>query len=80
VSFELLYTKLETLGVALRRKTLLSDDIEYLRELELIELNQAYRQGTYQLAVPILGMWIRTSINFDDAVARAREESEQAVQ
>ncbi|MEZ5963089.1 MAG: N-6 DNA methylase [Planctomycetota bacterium] len=76
VNLELLSTKLESLGVQVAKESELGDDLEYLRELELVELDKSYRGGTYRVAVPLLGMWIRTSIDFDDAVARAREEAQ----
>jgi type I restriction enzyme M protein len=78
VTLDFLSTRLEADGVHVPRQTLLGDDLEYLRELELIELDKAYRGGTYRIAVPLLGLWIRTSIDFDDAVARAREEALEA--
>lgn len=78
VNLELLSTKLENLGVQVSRETELGDDLEYLRELELVELDMSYRGGTYRVAVPLLGKWIRTSIDFDDAVARARDEAQEA--
>ena len=56
----------------------IGDDLDYLRELELIELDKGYRGGTYRIAVPLLGMWIRTSIDFDGTKVRAREEAEEA--
>lgn len=78
VNLELLSTKLESLGVQVGKESELGDDLEYLRELELVELDKSYRGGTYRVAVPLLGMWIRASIDFDDAVARAREEAQEA--
>ncbi|MCA9630364.1 MAG: ATP-binding protein, partial [Myxococcales bacterium] len=78
VNLELLYAKLEGHGVRVARESHLGDDLEYLRELELVEFDKAYRGGTYRVAVPLLGMWIRMSIDLDDAVARAREEAQEA--
>jgi type I restriction enzyme M protein len=78
VNLELFSTRLEASGVHVDRDSQIGDDLEYLRELELIELDRSYRTGTYRIAVPLLGMWIRTSIDFDDAVARAREEALEA--
>ena len=59
------------------RDSQIGDDLTYLRELELIELDKSYRGGTYRIAVPLLGMWIQTSIDIDDATARAREEAQE---
>ena len=78
VNLELFSTRLESVGVHVDRDSQIGDDLEYLRELELIEFDKSYRGGTYRIAVPLLGMWIRASIDFDDAVARAREEAMEA--
>lgn len=78
VNLALLSTQLEAAGVRVDRESSIGDDLEYLRELELIEFDKAYRGGTYRIAVPLLGMWIRTSIDFESAKTRAREEAEEA--
>ncbi|BDU78151.1 type I restriction-modification system methyltransferase subunit [Mesoterricola sediminis] len=78
INLALFSAQLEALGVHVDLDSQIGDDLEYLRELELIEFDKAYRGGTYRIAVPLLGMWIRTSIDFDDAVARAREEAEES--
>jgi type I restriction enzyme M protein len=78
VTLALLVTKLEEHGVRGSRDSAVGNDLDYLRELELVEFDKSYRGGTYRIAVPLLGLWIRTSIDFDDAVARAREEAEEA--
>jgi hypothetical protein len=78
VTLALLVTKLEEYGVRVSRDSAVGNDLDYLRELELVEFDKSYRGGTYRIAVPLLGLWIRTSIDFDDAVARAREEAEEA--
>lgn len=78
INLEFLSARVEAVGVHVPRQSLLGDDLEYLRELELIEFDKSYRGGTYRIAVPLLGMWIQASIDFDDAVARAREEAQEA--
>jgi type I restriction enzyme M protein len=75
VTLVLLSAQLESEGVRVDRESQIGDDLEYLRELELIEFDKSYRGGTYRVAVPLLGMWIRTSIDYGDAAARAREEA-----
>jgi type I restriction enzyme M protein len=77
VNLELLSARLEALGVRVERDSQIGDDLGYLRELELIELDKSYRGGTYRIAVPLLGMWIQASIDIDDATARAREEAQE---
>ena len=75
ITLDFLAAQVEAACIHVPRQTHLGDDLEYLRELELVELDKSYRGGTYRIAVPLLGLWIRTSIDFDDAVARAREEA-----
>ena len=64
VTLSLLVTKLEEHGVRVTRGTEVGNDLDYLRELELVEFDKSYRGGTYRIAVPLLGMWIRASIRF----------------
>ncbi|MBK6689478.1 MAG: N-6 DNA methylase [Deltaproteobacteria bacterium] len=78
VNLELFSTQLESAGVHVDLDSQIGDDLEYLRELELIEFDKSYRGGTYRIAIPLLGMWIRMSIDFDGAAARAREEAQEA--
>lgn len=54
----------------------LADDISELRELELISFDDSYRGGTYRLSVPLMAMWMKENKDFDETVARAREEAE----
>jgi type I restriction enzyme M protein len=75
ITLEFLSAQLEAAGVHVPRESELADDVEYLRELELIEFDKSYRGGTYRIAVPLLGLWIRTSKDFEDARTRAREEA-----
>ena len=77
VDLPFLAVKLETLGVHVARESVLGDDLEYLLELELIEFDKAYRGGTYRVSIPLLGRWINSTIDFNNAVARAREEAEE---
>lgn len=78
VNLALFSAQLEAAGVHVDLDSQIGDDLDYLRELELIEFDKAYRGGTYRIAVPLLGMWIRISIDFDGAKARAREEAEES--
>ena len=54
----------------------LADDISALRELELISFDDSYRGGTYRLSIPLMAMWMKENKDFDETVARAREEAE----
>ena len=76
VSLDLLDIKLRENGVPVRRFSELSDDIAELRELELIELDDSYREGTYRLSVPLMAKWLKVNVDFDDVVKRAKQETE----
>ena len=75
VTLDVLAANLEALGLTFERRSALADDVEFLRELELLEFDAASRGGTYRVAVPLLGLWLRTAIDLDDAAMRAREET-----
>ena len=75
VSLELLDIKLRENGVPVHRFSELSDDIAELRELELIELDDSYRGGTYRLSVPLMARWLQVNVDFDDVVKRAKQEA-----
>ena len=75
VSLELLDIKLRENGVPIHRFSELSDDIAELRELELIELDDSYRGGTYRLSVPLMARWLQVNVDFDDVVKRAKQEA-----
>lgn len=75
VTLDVLAGGLEALGLTLERRSVLADDVEVLRELELLEFVPAPSRGSYRVAVPLLGLWLRTSIDLDDAAMRAREEA-----
>ena len=73
ITLSLLETKLEECGVALPSGDRLGEDLEFLRELELLEL-----QGSaYTLAVPLMADWIRHNIDFEDQRQQAVRESEE---
>ena len=72
----LLRMMLENHGVPVRRDRELADDVDELRELELLDLDKSYRGGSYRLSIPLMAEWLRINIAFDDLVVRAREEAE----
>ena len=76
VSTYLLRTMLEKQGVPVRREGELVDDVDELRELELLDLDKSYRGGSYRLSIPLMAKWLRANCAFDDLVVRAREEAE----
>ena len=77
VNLDLLQAELEEHKVPVSRRDLTSD-IEDLRELELIDLNNSYRGGTYRLAVPLMARWLRVNVVFEEAVVQAQHEAIEA--
>ena len=65
-------------GVRIRRDTDLADDVAELRELELVDFDESYRNGTYRLSTPLMATWLRKNVDFDDLVVRARQEAQDA--
>ena len=77
ITLSLLETKLEECGIALPRSGRLGDDLEFLRELELLELDDTTRGSAYKLAVPLMAEWIQRNIDFEDQRQKATRESEE---
>ena len=78
VNLDLLEMKLRENAVSVRRLSELGDDIAELRELELLNFDDAYRAGTYRLSVPLMANWLRMHMDFADLVVRARQEAPEA--
>ena len=76
VNLDLLNVKLYEHGVPLRRMGALPDDIAELRELELLDFDDSYRDGTYRLSVPLMSSWLRMNVDFDELVVRAKHEAD----
>lgn len=51
-------------------------DLEFLRELELIEFVGDSGGGHYELAIPMMGIWIEKEKDFTAVLAKARFETE----
>jgi len=70
-----LEAKLEEYDVALLDGDRLGDDLEFLRELELLKLQDTARGSAYVLAVPLMANWIRQNIDFENQRQQAVQES-----
>ena len=77
VTLDLLDTQLNEHKVPVSRRDLTSD-IEELRELELIDLDNSHRRGSYRLAVPLMARWLQVNVDFEEAVVQARDEAIEA--
>jgi len=62
-------------GIELDDETLIAD-LEFLRDLELIELVGESSGGHYILAIPLMGAWIERHQDFAAIKSRARAETE----
>ena len=62
-------------GIEVSDETLIAD-LEFLRELELIELVGEASGGHYVLAIPLMGTWIEKQQDFAAVKSKARLETE----
>ena len=67
--------KLEAAGIELREELVISD-LEYLRELELVELHGESTGAYYTLAIPMMGQWLDSQQDYEVLRSRARAEAE----
>jgi hypothetical protein len=74
----LLETKLEASGVALPRERRLGEDLEFLRELELVDLRGTTNRAAYVLSIPLMGEWIERNIDYEDQRQKSVREREDA--
>ena len=79
VNVHLLRMKFLEHGVRIRHDTDLADDVAELRELEFVDFDESYRNGTYRLSTPLMAIWLRKNVDFDDLVLRAKQEAEDAL-
>ena len=80
ITLDLLERSLRRHGVHLHRGERLGDDLEFLRELELIELRGTSGGSAYRLAIPLMAAWIGRNEDFEDQRRKAVEEFEEADQ
>ena len=78
VNLDLLELKLEELGVQVHRRRELADDIAELRELELIDLVDSPRGGSYRLSLPLMTKWLQGNVDVSEVAARAQQEAMEA--
>lgn len=67
--------KLEEAGVELREEIVISD-LEYLRELELVDLHGESSGVYYTLTIPMMGQWLDSQQDYEILRSRARAEAE----
>ena len=77
ITLSLLETKVEEYGIAVPRGESLGEDLESLRELELLELQDTTGGSTYKFLVPLMEDWIGRNIDFEHQRQKAVRESEE---
>lgn len=77
-TLNLLERRLGGYGVHLHRGERLGDDLEFLRELELLELQGTRGESAYRLAIPLMAAWMERNVDFEDQRRKAVEEFEEA--
>ena len=78
ITLSLLETQLEDCEITLPPGDRLGDDLEFLRELELLKLQDTARGSAYVLAVPLMANWIRQNIDFENQQQQAVQEGGRA--
>jgi type I restriction enzyme M protein len=54
---------------------MLIEDLDFLRDLELISLDNQGGEGRYHLTIPLMGVWIDKQQNFDALLTQAQFET-----
>lgn len=75
LTFQFLETKLYEAEIPVDRKKL-AEDIEFLIELELIELDLTETFHVYKLTIPLMGNWISKNVDPEDLRRKAKEEGQ----
>ena len=77
-TLKLLERRLGSDGVHFHRGERLGDDLEFLRELELLELRGTRGESAYRLAIPLMAAWMERNVDFEDQRRKAVKEFEEA--
>lgn len=77
VGVDLLSLRLEDASIPLRQDDDVADDVEFLRELELVDQLEEEWKVVYRLTVPLMGRWMKAHVDPDIVKRRAREEEPQ---
>ncbi|MBI4640530.1 MAG: restriction endonuclease subunit S [Candidatus Tectomicrobia bacterium] len=77
VSVDLLTTRLEEYGIIMGERETIGDDLDFLRELELLELDTSGPVPSYRLGIPLMAQWLRKHIDWEDIRKRAVREGQE---
>jgi type I restriction enzyme M protein len=76
ITFALLEIKLREANIFARNLSQqLSDDLTHLKVLDLISMQE--NGSRYYLTIPLMALWIRQNVDYEDQKRRARQESEE---
>jgi type I restriction enzyme M protein len=76
LSFSLLREQLSAHGIEINDETLITD-LDFLRELELVDMTGESGSGYYSLSIPLMGKWIGRQHDFEVLKNKARLETEE---
>jgi type I restriction enzyme M protein len=77
ITLDFLEDRLEETGVIIPKGDRIGEDMEHLRELDIVRMDSTPRSSVYKLAIPLMARWIRHHIDFTDLVELARREGEE---
>ncbi|MGK7902319.1 MAG: hypothetical protein AB4352_13065, partial [Hormoscilla sp.] len=78
LNMAILENKLEEAEVQITPGKSLDEDLEFLRELELLELdNTGVSSAVYKLAIPLMANWIKAHIDHEDIRRKAVQEGQE---
>ena len=77
ITLSLLEAKLEEYGVPIQPGDSLGVDLESLRELGLLELQDTMGGSTYEFSIPLMENWIGRNVDFEHQRQKAVRESEE---
>lgn len=76
-NLDFLEMKFEEFGVRVPQKRGLGEDLDFLRELELINFDSTQGREAYTLSIPLMEKWIKLHVDFEDLKREAIREAEE---
>lgn len=80
VDVDLLALRLEEAHIPQPKNDGVEDDLEFLRELELVDQDPEGWKKVYRLTIPLMGRWMKKHVDPDVVRRRAVEQGEEAYQ
>ncbi|MBX3368594.1 MAG: N-6 DNA methylase [Phycisphaeraceae bacterium] len=80
VTLELLEAKLAEQRIPLPKSDSLGEDLDVLRQLEVVSLNRTTQGSVYRLLVPLMAAWVRNNVDVADQMRRASREAVEKLQ